>query len=109
MARPKKFCAVYDMGRVTHIMEGVDRARSLRLTFQSFGTRLAAEEHAAWWNYEAARDRPHLFPEEHHSRQKQQQERDGHPQRWQNPANVRSRRPPPHGRGDDEAQHKHQN
>lgn len=59
MARPRKFYIIYEIGRAVRITEG----RPLNYVGTAFSSRQAAEEYAAWWNYESAQERPHLFPE----------------------------------------------
>ena len=61
MTRPRGFYAVYQMGFVTHIVRGHLKARAINnRSYKRFTTAEAAEEHAAWWNYESERDRSHL-------------------------------------------------
>lgn len=51
--RPKNYYAVYNEGKVTHICHGAADARKIYngRGYRAFKTQLAAEEHAAWWNY----------------------------------------------------------
>lgn len=54
MVRPRGFYAVFREGRVIKITHGHADARRLspERSYVRFRTRLAAEEHAAWWHYE---------------------------------------------------------
>lgn len=54
--RPRAFYAVYNDGRVTAIIKGAMEARKLspHRAYKPFPTKTAAEEYAAWWNYEWA-------------------------------------------------------
>jgi hypothetical protein len=55
MARPKKFYIFFELGKAMRIIEGCLQARKLNCAKPTFRTRLAAEEFAAWWNYEHKR------------------------------------------------------
>lgn len=63
MARPRRWYCVFDMGLVVSVLEGADQARALlggRRSYRAFETRIAAEEFAAWWNYQAYLPGGHL-------------------------------------------------
>lgn len=55
MSRPRKYCVVWTEDRRAHVIHGVDAARKIaRGAYQSFATKLAAEEAAAWSDYRVA-------------------------------------------------------
>lgn len=58
--RRPQWYAVYDMGRVIAIKKGAAEARKLGQgrAYTAFKTRIAAEEHAMWWNHHADQERP---------------------------------------------------
>ena len=51
--RPSGYYAVYDFGRVVAVVKGYREARRLspHRGYTRYLTRVAAEEHAAWWNH----------------------------------------------------------
>lgn len=51
--RPRRYFAVFRDGQVIRITHGHQEARQLSgRAYKSFKTELAAQEYAAWWNYE---------------------------------------------------------
>lgn len=56
--RPRGFYAVYQDGQVVAICHGYDHARRVnggRRHYTRFRSLLAAQEFAAWWNYQQAK------------------------------------------------------
>lgn len=49
--RPRKYYIYYEYGEARHIIEGSVAARKVH-AWGAFRTRLDAEEHAAWHNYQ---------------------------------------------------------
>lgn len=66
--RPRQFFAVFHEGKVIKITHGYDKARALspHRAYKRFRTQEAAEEFAAWWNY----DHQHWFEPSDGSRPK---------------------------------------
>lgn len=52
MPRPKLFYVVYDMGRAVRIAHGHAEALRANSAYRPFKTQAAAEEAAAWHNYQ---------------------------------------------------------